>query len=83
VPVVFGAVLLKGIQDVVLGDLPAGSGGPFVVGTLAAMGSGLLAIDGLLGYVRRHDYSIFVWYRLITAGIVVLLILTGARSAGF
>jgi len=83
VPVVLGAVLLKGVQDVLLGDLPPGSAGPFVVGTLAAAGAGLLAIDGLLGYVRRHDYSIFVWYRLILAAIVVLLIVTGARSAGF
>ena len=83
VPVVLGAVLLKGVTDVLLGDLPPGSGGPFLVGTLAAAGSGLLAISGLLGYVRRHDYSIFVWYRLIAASIVLLLILTGVRSAGF
>ena len=83
VPIVLGAVVLKGVQDVILGDLPAGSGGPFLVGMLAAAGSGLLAIDGLLGYVRRHDYSIFVWYRLIVAAIVILLIVTGARSAGF
>jgi undecaprenyl-diphosphatase len=83
VPIVLGAVLLKGVQDVLLGDLPPGSGGPFLVGTLAAAGSGLLAIDALLGYVRRHDYSIFVWYRLLAAAIVLLLIATGARSAGF
>ena len=83
VPIVLGAVLLKGVQDVILGELPPGSAGPFVVGTLAAAGAGLLAIDGLPGYVRRHDYSIFVWYRLIVAAIVILLIVTGARSAGF
>jgi undecaprenyl-diphosphatase len=83
VPTVLGAVLLKGVKDVLLGDLPAGWTGPFVVGTLAAAGSGLIVISGLLGYVRRHDYSIFVWYRLIVAAIVVLLIVTGARSAGF
>ena len=83
VPIVLGAVLLKGLQDVVLGELPAGSTGPFIVGTLAAAGSGLFAIDWLLGYVRRHDYSIFVWYRLIAAAVVILLIITGARSAGF
>ncbi len=83
VPIVLGAVLLKGVQDVLLGDLPAGSTGPFVVGTLAAAASGLLAIDGLLGYVRRHDYSVFVWYRLLAAAIVLLLIATGVRSAGF
>ena len=82
-PIVLGAVLLKGVKDVLLGDLPPGWTGPFVVGTLAAAGSGLLAICWLLGYVRRHDYSIFVLYRLVLAAIVILLIVTGARSAGF
>ena len=83
VPTVLGAVLLKGVKDVLLGDLPAGWIGPFVVGMLAAAGSGLIVISALLGYVRRHDYSIFVWYRLIAAAIVVLLIVTNARSTGF
>jgi undecaprenyl-diphosphatase len=83
VPTVLGAVLLKGVKDVLLGDLPPGWAGPFLVGTLAAAGSGLIVISGLLGYVRRHDYSIFVWYRLIVAAIVLLLIATSARSAGF
>ena len=83
VPTVLGAVVLKGVTDVLLGDLPSGSGGPFLVGTLAAAGSGLLAIDALLGYVRRHDYSVFVWYRLIAAALVLVLIASGARSAGF
>jgi undecaprenyl-diphosphatase len=83
IPTVLGAVALKGVGDVLLGDLPAGWQGPFVVGTLAAVGSGLLAIEWLLGYVRRHDYSLFVVYRLVLAAIVVLLILTGAREATF
>jgi undecaprenyl-diphosphatase len=83
VPTVLGAVILKGVTDVVLGELPPGSGGPFLVGTLAAAGSGLIAIDALLGYVRRHDYSIFVWYRVVVATIVLFLIVSGTRSAGF
>ena len=83
VPTVLGAVVLKGLKDVVFGELPPGSAGPFVVGTLAAAGSGLLAIDALLGYVRRHDYSAFVWYRLAAAAAVLALIAAGVRSAGF
>jgi undecaprenyl-diphosphatase len=83
IPTVLGAVLLKGLKDVVLGDLPSGWQGPFAVGTLAAAGAGLLAIEWLLGYVRRHDYSVFVWYRLAVAGVIVALIVTGARSATF
>ena len=83
VPIVLGAVLLKGVKDVLLGDLPAGWAGPFLVGTLAAAGSGLLAIQWLLGYVRRHDYTVFVVYRLIVAAIIVLLIASGVRDATF
>ncbi|HWG57343.1 MAG TPA: undecaprenyl-diphosphatase UppP [Gaiellaceae bacterium] len=83
VPTVLGAVLYKGVTDVLLGELPSGWEGPFLVGTLAAAGSGFLAITGLLGYVRRHDYSVFVWYRLAAAAAVLLLIASGARSAGF
>jgi len=83
VPITLGAVLYKGVTEVVLSDLPPGSGGPFVVGTLAAAVSGLAAISALLGYVRRHDYSIFVVYRLAAAAAVMLLIATGFREAGF
>ena len=82
-PTVLGAVLLKGVGDVLLGDLPAGWQGPFVVGTLAALGSGLLAIDWLLGYVRLHTYNVFVVYRLIAAAIIALLILSGVRETTF
>ena len=83
VPTVLGAVLLKGVKDVLLGDLPPGWKGPFVVGVLAAWGTGLLAIEWLLGYVRRHTYGLFVVYRLVVAALVVLLIVLGAREATF
>ena len=82
-PTVLGAVVLKGVGDVLLGDLPSGWQGPFVVVTLAALGSGLLAIDWLLGYVRRHTYGVFVVYRLVVAAIVLLVIASGAREAVF
>jgi undecaprenyl-diphosphatase len=83
VPIVFGAALLKGVNDVILGDLPPGTVGPFIVGGIASAATGLLAIWGLLGYVRRHTYSVFVVYRLILAAIVLLLILTGVRATTF
>jgi undecaprenyl-diphosphatase len=83
VPITFGAVAYKGVGDVLLADLPPGTAGPFVVGSLASLASALVAISALLGYVRRHDYSIFVVYRLLVAAIVLLLIVTGVRGAGF
>jgi undecaprenyl-diphosphatase len=81
-PITFGAVLFETIGLASTG-LPAGSGGPFVVGILSAAASGFAAIWGMLRYLQTHSYDIFVWYRLIVAGIVVLLIATGVQSAGF
>jgi undecaprenyl-diphosphatase len=83
IPIVAGAVVYKGVKHVVIHSLPPGSTGPFVVGTIAAAAVGLVAIDALLGYVRRRDYSPFAIYRLLAAAIVLLLIATGVRDATF
>ena len=83
VPIVLGAVLLKGYSDVINGELPSGWVGPFVVGTIASAGAGLLAINWLLGYVRGHNYTVFVIYRLALAVFILLLIASGVRDAAF
>ena len=83
VPVVFGASVWKGITDVLLGELPPGSIGPFVVGVLSAAASGLAAIWALLRYVRRHSYTVFVVYRLLAAAVVLVLIAAEVRAATF
>jgi undecaprenyl-diphosphatase len=83
VPIVLGAVVLKGYTDMLKGDLPAGWVGPFVVGTVASAGTGLLAINWLLGYVRGHNYTVFVVYRLVVAAVILLLIASGVRGAAF
>jgi undecaprenyl-diphosphatase len=83
IPITFGAVLWKGVTDVLLGDLPAGSAGPFVVGVLASGAAGLLAIWGLLGYVRSHTYTVFVVFRLAMSAFILLLIAANVRDATF
>jgi undecaprenyl-diphosphatase len=83
IPTTAGAIVWKGVGDVLLGDLPPGWQGPFVVGILASAGSGLLAIHWLLGYVRRHNYSVFVVYRLVVALVILLLIASGAYDSTF
>jgi undecaprenyl-diphosphatase len=82
-PITLGAVLFKGLTDVVLADLPSGTTGPFLVGVLASLGTGLVAILGLLDYVRRHTYDAFVVYRVVVAVAIVLVIATGVREATF
>jgi undecaprenyl-diphosphatase len=83
VPITLGAVVFKGITDVVLGDLPRGWEGPFLVGVFAAAASGFVAIVFLLRFVQRHTYAPFVVYRLLAAAIVLLVIATGLREANF
>jgi undecaprenyl-diphosphatase len=84
IPIVFGASVLKGVKDVALGGgLPPGSAGPFVVGMIAAAVVGLIAIWALLGYVRRHTYSLFVLYRLALAAAILVVIAAGWRDKNF
>jgi undecaprenyl-diphosphatase len=74
--------VLKGV-GVIQDGLPDGVVGPMIIGIVAAAISGYAAIAWLLRFVRTRTYDIFVIYRLLAAGIVVLLILTAVRSADF
>jgi undecaprenyl-diphosphatase len=82
IPIVFGAAVLKGAKVAVDG-LPPGSAGPFVVGMLAAAVVGLAAIWALLGYVRRHTYTVFVVYRLVLSAAILITIGAGWRGKNF
>jgi undecaprenyl-diphosphatase len=83
VPITLGAVVFKGLKDVLPSGLPPGSTGPFLVGMLSAAVAGYLAIDFLITYVRRHTYTPFVVYRLLAAAVILLVIATGWRGATF
>ena len=83
IPIVFGASVLKGVKDVLIDGLPPGSAGPFIVGMIAAAVVGLLAIWALLGYVRRHTYTVFVVYRLVLAALILIAIGAGWRGKNF
>jgi undecaprenyl-diphosphatase len=82
IPIVAGATLFKGAEAVVEG-LPAGVGGPMIVGTIAAAVSGYLAIALLLRLVRTVSYAPFVYYRYAAGAAILLIIATGLRPATF
>jgi undecaprenyl-diphosphatase len=81
-PITLGALVYESADALTTG-LPEGSLGPIVVGVLASAVSGFAAIWGMLRYLQTHSYDIFVWYRLIIAAIVLLLIATGLEPAKF
>ena len=79
-PVIAGAGLYKGVQ--LIGDgLPAGMAGPFVAGMVSSAISGFLVIAFLLRYLRRHDFALFMWFRIAVAALIIVVIVSGARPA--
>ena len=67
-PAVIGAFLLHA-KDIGLSEINL----IFAMGVLASFISGYLAIKYLLRYLEKSNFSVFVWYRIILA-IVILLI---------
>jgi undecaprenyl pyrophosphate phosphatase UppP len=43
--------------------------------------SGFLVIWGLLKYLKRHDFKVFMLYRLAVAALVLGLVAAGVREA--
>jgi undecaprenyl-diphosphatase len=82
IPIVAGATLFKGAEAISEG-LPAGVGGPMIVGTIAAAISGYMAIAFLLRLVRTASYAPFVYYRYVAGIAILLIIATGLRPATF
>jgi len=79
-PVIAGAGLYKGVK--LIGDgLPPGMAGPFVAGMIASAISGFLVIAFLLRYLRRHDFALFMWFRIAVAVLILVVIVSGARPA--
>ncbi len=70
IPVMFGASLIKLLKfglaftNVELAVL--------IVGMVVAFGVSILAIKFLMGYIKKHDFKVFGWYRIVL-GLLVLL----------
>ncbi|MBR2126337.1 MAG: undecaprenyl-diphosphate phosphatase [Akkermansia sp.] len=50
---------------------------PLVVGTATAWLSAVIAVKWMVGYLNRHSLSIFGWYRIGAAMVMLALIFTG------
>ena len=79
IPIIAGAGLYKSLDVIQHGF--QGYASEFFWGFVASAVSGFVVIWFLLGYLRRHSFKAFMWYRLAVAGLIVVLIATGARSA--
>ncbi len=70
-PVVLGAVILKLLKPETIGIISANTS-IFIVGILVSFIVGILTIKYLLIYLKKHDFKIFMWYRLILALVVII-----------
>jgi len=73
-PVVLGAVVIKVLKGEMLA-LITYDVSVFVIGVLISFISGLLCIKFLLQYIKKHDYNVFMWYRLLMALVVLITLL--------
>lgn len=69
VPVMFGASLLKIVKFGLVFSAPELM--VLLIGMTVAFLTSIVVIKFLLGYIRKHDFKVFGWYRIIL-GIVVL-----------
>lgn len=71
VPVMAGASLLK-ILDFGFGVITSTEAIILAIGMIVAFLVSIIVIKFLMGYIKKHDFKVFGWYR-IGLGIVVLL----------
>lgn len=79
IPVMFGASLLKLVK---FGLAFTGAEViTLVVGVVVAFVVSILAIKFLMGYIKKHDFTVFGWYRIIL-GVLVLGYFIGKNMLG-
>lgn len=71
IPVMFGASLLKIVKFGF--NFTAMEAALLIIGMAAAFVVSLFVIRFLMGYIKKHDFKVFGWYRIILGAIVLLL----------
>ena len=73
IPAMFGASLLKLVK---FGFHFTGAEfGLLILGCLISFGLSVVAIKFLMGYIKKHDFKIFGYYRIILGGIIIVVTL--------
>ena len=75
IPVMLGASLLKIIKYE--GGCSSGEIVLLIIGLVSAFFVSLFAIKGLMGYIKKHDFTGFGWYRIVLGTVVVICGLFG------
>lgn len=77
IPVMFGASALKLIKNGLAFSLAEWS--LLLIGAITAFIVSWLAIKFLVNYVKKHDFQVFGWYRIVLGVLVLAFFLLGGR----
>ena len=72
IPVMFGASLLKGAKFLLNNSMTGAEAGILAVGMVVAFVVSLFVIKFLMGYIKKHDFKVFGWYRIVLGAIVLI-----------
>jgi undecaprenyl-diphosphatase len=71
IPVMFGASLLKIVKFGL--TFTALEAGVLIIGMFVAFVVSIFVISFLMDYIKKHDFQVFGWYRIILGIIVIIL----------
>lgn len=72
IPVMFGASLLKGVKFLAGASMTVQEGVILAVGMIVAFVVSLFVIRFLMGYIKKHDFKVFGWYRIVLGAVVLI-----------
>ena len=79
IPVMFGASFLKLVK---FGLHFTGSElGLLLLGCLVSFGLSIVAIKFLMGYIKKHDFKVFGYYRIVLGALIILVTIVQAFLA--
>lgn len=79
IPVMFGASFLKLVK---FGFHFTGSElGLLLLGCLVSFGLSIVAIKFLMGYIKKHDFKVFGYYRIVLGALIILVTIVQAFLA--
>lgn len=82
IPVMLGASLLKVVKFLIEGNPIVTNEVLFLlIGCVVAFGISMLVIKFLMAYIKKHDFKVFGYYRIILGILLIILFATGVMVA--
>lgn len=79
IPAMFGASLLKLVKFGF--HFTASELGLLILGCLVSFGLSIVAIRFLIGYIKKNDFKVFGYYRIILGGLIIIVTIVQAIIA--